>query len=266
MDGTLLDSKDIISEENLAALRKLQQNGTEIIIATGRLDLMVKRYILQLGLKGYIISCNGGLIRNIDTGEVVYASVMDSAVVKKIISDCLKEQINFLVYTADLIYSNRTNPRAIKYEAVNESLRENLRFPMKYIDAQSIKSGLKEEILKILFICDSKEQVDKLQKRYSVYNNLTVVSSSEGLLDIMASGTSKGKALQILADKRKVNPEHIIAFGDNYNDIDMLGSVGMPVAKENSVEELKEAAKFITKSNDESGIAYAIDYLLHGII
>ena len=80
-----------------------------------------------------------------------------------------------------------------------------------------------------------------------------------GLLDIMASNISKGNALKILSKKLDVDLNKVIAFGDNYNDIDMLQCVGMPIAMENSVGELKLQAKYITKSNDESGIAYAIN-------
>ncbi|MHC1684602.1 MAG: HAD family hydrolase [Clostridiaceae bacterium] len=65
--------------------------------------------------------------------------------------------------------------------------------------------------------------------------------------------------MKILAEKLEVNLDNVIAFGDNYNDIEMLQCVGMPIAMGNSVEKLKAEAKYITKSNDESGISYAIN-------
>lgn len=81
---------------------------------------MVKRFIKQLGLKGHIISCNGRLIRNIETGEVIYSKVMDKTIVKNIIAYCMDNNIDFLVYTANLVYSNKNNPRAIKYKNINK--------------------------------------------------------------------------------------------------------------------------------------------------
>jgi Cof subfamily protein (haloacid dehalogenase superfamily) len=262
MDGTLLDSQDRISGENEAALKKLQQNGTEVIIASGRLDLLVKRYVRQLDLKGHVISCNGGLIRDIETNKIVYANVMNKAAVKKIITYCMENKNHFMIYTADIIYSNQDNPRAEKYEKMNQSMAEDLRFPVEYIENCSIERLLERDILKVLLICDTKEQLHKIQNVFSIYKDLTVVSSASGLLDIMASNTSKGRALKILADKLQVNLKHAIAFGDNYNDIEMLREVGMPIAMENSVPQLKKEAKYVTKSNNESGIAYAINHLI----
>lgn len=261
MDGTLLNSEGNISEENENALKKLQSSGMEVMIASGRVELMLKQFINQLKLKGYVISCNGGLIRNIDTGEIIYSNTMDKNVVKTIITNCLDENIDFHIYTDDLIYSNKNNPRLKKYDEWNENVAKSLQFTVKNLDKASLDIIENLNILKVLLVCSSHSQIELLQERYSKINNLTVVSSSIGLLDIMASNTSKGKALKFLSDKLNVSLEHVIAFGDNYNDIDMLQSVGMPVAMENSVEELKVEAKFITKSNDQSGIAYAIDSL-----
>lgn len=259
MDGTLLNSKDIITEENEAALKMLQKSGVEVIIASGRVDHMVKYYIKQLNLKGHVISCNGGLIRNINTGEIVYSKVMDKIAVKNILTYCFDYNMDFMIYTTDFVYTNKNNPRIIKYENLNKKLTEDLQLPVKYVDEAIIENINNIDVLKILLICNNNEQVDLLQKKFSEFDSLTAVSSASGLLDIMASNTSKGDALKVLAEKLKVKLADVIAFGDNYNDIEMLQCVGMPIAMENSVEELKAEARYITKSNDESGIAYAIN-------
>ena len=262
MDGTLLNSKDIITEENESALKRLQKDGVEVILASGRVDLMMKRFIKQLDLKGHVISCNGGLIRHIESGEIVYRNVINKTDVINIIAYCMDYHLDFLLYTSDLVYSNKMNPKAISYQNLNQILTKDLQLQIKYIDDTVIKELEDAEIIKILLVCKDSKEVELHQNKFSKCDTLTVVSSASGVLDIMASNTSKGKALKILAEKLKVNLEHVIAFGDNYNDIEMLQCVGMPIAMENSVEKLKAEAKHITKSNDESGIAYAI----HNII
>jgi len=89
------------------------------------------------------------------------------------------------------------------------------------------------------------------------------VSSAKGLLDIMAADISKGNALKTLSEKLKVDLDDVIVFGDNYNDMDMFKCAGMPIAMGNSVEDIKLQAKYITKSNNEAGIAFAINnYIL----
>ncbi|MHC1684591.1 MAG: Cof-type HAD-IIB family hydrolase [Clostridiaceae bacterium] len=259
MDGTLLNSEGKISEENQAAIKKLQNNGLEVIIASGRLDFMVKGFIEQLNLKGYVISCNGGLIRNIATKEIIHSRVINKEISKKIVSYCLNCELDFLIYTAEMAYSHIYDLSAIKFQTLHEILDKDLKLSIKNLDETTIENLDKIEVLKVLLVCDEQEEVELHQKKFSQFEGLTVVSSSNGLLDIMASDTTKGKALKLLAEKLKVNLDNVIAFGDNYNDIEMLQCVGMPIAMGNSVEKLKSEAKYITKSNDESGISYAIN-------
>lgn len=262
MDGTLLNSNDSISKEDEAAIQKLKQSGVEVIIASGRLDLLVKRFMHQLDLRGYVISCNGGLIRNIHTGEIIYSNTMDKNTVKELLTYCFENRIDFLVYTPYVMFSNKDNPRAARYESINQLLVASLRFEVRYIDQKDMSVIEELDILKVLMSFPTKEQVDEHVIKYSVYEKLYAVSSAPGLVDIMATGTSKGQAVKFLADKCSVKLSEIIAFGDNYNDIEMLESVGMPIAMENSVDELKAVARHITRSNDESGIAYAVNHLI----
>ncbi|KOA18655.1 putative phosphatase YwpJ [Clostridium homopropionicum DSM 5847] len=262
MDGTLLNSKDTISEENEAALKKLQQDGTEVIIASGRLDLMVKRFVKQLDLKGHVISCNGGLIRNIKTGEILYSKIIDKFTVREIIDYCMDRSISFLIYTTDTVYSDKNNPRIKKFENLNKILSDDMQLPIEYIDKENVEIIDHIETLKILLVCKDHEEVELMEKKYSKYSSLTAVSSMNGLLDIMASDISKGNALKVLSEKLAVDLNKVIAFGDNYNDMEMFQCVGMPIAMENAVEDIKVVAKYVTKSNDNSGIAYAINNFL----
>ena len=259
MDGTLLNSDNVISNENEVALKKLQNMGVEVIIASGRLDLMVKVYIKQLNLKGPIISCNGGLVRNIQTGEVLYSKVMDKIAVKEIVSYCKNNEIEFIIYTADVVYSTKNNSVGRKYENRNKFLLQDEQIPIKYIDDKIIENINDIDAFKVLLVCEKHEEIILLEKYFSKYDNLTVVSSARGLLDIMASDISKGNALEILSKRLDVKLNEIMVFGDNYNDIEMFKCAGMPIAMENAVEDVKAQAKYITKSNNESGIAYAIN-------
>lgn len=261
MDGTLLDSEKVLSEENEEALKKLQAKGLEVIIASGRTDLMVKSYVKQLGLTGSIISSNGGLIRNIKTGEILYSKLIEKLVVKEILSYCGENSVDFLLYTLNMVYGNKGNPFMLKYGKLNDNLPENIQVPLEYL--HNINEEIDNiDVLKILLVCSDHERIIELEKYFSKNEQITAVSSAEGLLDIMASNISKGNALKILAAKMNVDLKDVIAFGDNYNDMEMLKCVGMPIAVENAVEEIKQQAKYITKSNNESGIAHAINNLI----
>lgn len=258
MDGTLLNSQNVISEKNELALKKLQENGVEIIIASGRTDLMVKAYIRQLGITGPVISSNGGLIRNVKTGEILYSKLIDKTVVREILSYCNRNNIDFLIYTFDRVYGNQGNPLMQKYEKRNQNYSEDIKIPLEYLNNIN-EAAHNIDVLKILLVCEEHERILELEKYFSQNKKITAVSSAIGLLDIMASDISKGNALKTLAKKMNVNLNDVIAFGDNYNDMEMLKCVGMPIAVENSVEDIKLQARYITKSNNEDGIAYAIN-------
>mgnify|MGYP001278402641 CR=1 FL=1 len=259
MDGTLLNSKGIISQENINALKRLTEKGVEVIIASGRTDLMMKHYIKQLGLKGHIICCNGSLIKNIGTQEILYSKTIDKNTLVETLSYCFKNNVNFLFYAKNMVFSNKNNPRAKKFEEINKTLSDDLQTPIEYIEESIIKNIDSIEVFKILLISEEQKKIKILENHFSKFDNLEVVSSFNGLLDIMASNISKGNALKILSKKLNVELNKVIAFGDNYNDWDMFQCVGMPIAVKNAVDEIKSAAKYITNSNNESGIAYAID-------
>ncbi|WP_291721967.1 HAD hydrolase family protein [Clostridium sp.] len=162
-------------------------------------------------------------------------------------------------YTSNMIYSTKENPRGKEYYKFCENLPQELRFPIKFTDNGITGKIDTMDILKFLLACDNEDDVNLLEKCFSKIDSLTVVCPLRCVLDIMAANVSKGGALKILSEKLNVDLRNFIAFGDNYNDIDMLKSVGMPIAMGNSVDDVKKIAKYITTSNNDSGIAYAVD-------
>lgn len=258
MDGTLLDSKGLLPQENENALKRLKESGVEVIIASGRTDLLLKPFIKQLDLTGDIICCNGGLVKDIGTGEILYGKTIGREAALETIGYCLDNSLDFLAYTENMIYSNRSNPRALKYKDKNSRLEPELRAPIEYMGAEEAQGVAGTGIYKILISSSSQEVICQLAEHFSAKAELSAVSSSSDVLDIMAAGISKGAALKALSGKRGVDLEKVIAFGDNYNDLEMFEAVGMPIAVSNAVAAAKSAAKIVTHSNDEAGVAHAI--------
>jgi hypothetical protein len=258
MDGTLLNSDGIITQENENALKRLKDEGVEILIASGRTDLMLKPFIRQLDLKGDIICCNGGLVKDISSGEVIYGKPVGKEAAAEVIGYCFHNALDFLIYTEDMIYSSRGNPRAARYEKLNAELEPELRAPIEYMDREKAPAVAEEGIFKILISSSAVGAIGTLSEHFSVNEQLSVVSSFSGVLDIMAADISKGAALKALSRRRNVDLDKVIAFGDNYNDLEMFEAVGMPIAVGNAVEEAKSAAKIVTCSNNEAGVARAI--------
>jgi Cof subfamily protein (haloacid dehalogenase superfamily) len=257
LDGTLLNSDSTLSEENTKAIKDLMLNGINVILATGRLDTMAKIYIDKLNIKNPVISCNGGLIRNPETGEILYIKLIDKGLAKEILNFILSNNLNFLIYTPDMVYYSENNPRIPRYSKLNESVREELRMPLASFKNQVLDID-DLEIIKILILSENLDLINELMENFKFNEELEVVSSAKGFLDIMAYGVTKGNALKILGKKLNIDFEKAAAFGDNYNDISMLELVKLPITMENGEESIKEMAKFITLSNDEAGVAYAV--------
>jgi Cof subfamily protein (haloacid dehalogenase superfamily) len=259
LDGTLLDDNNSIQSDNVQALHKLRDQGVKLAFATGRLDLMTKKYIDQIGIETPIISCNGGLIRDSRTGEVIYSKVMDPKTSISFTEYCLENNIDFVVYTYDMVYGTRNNVRMKHYEKLNSNLYKGFEIPLQYIE-NGVDPLIGLDILKILIIVNDPSEVLPLQEKLmEKFPHLSIVSSLNTLIDIMAEGVTKGEALKHLAEKYNINLEKTIAFGDNYNDVTMFKEVGTPIAIGNAEEAVKKEAKYVTLTNNECGVSYAIE-------
>ena len=114
---------------------------------------------------------------------------------------------------------------------------------------------------KILCMCDSEymSPSETLLRKY--FPELSIARSSDSLLEIMAGGINKAEAVRYLCDLRKIPLTSTIAFGDNYNDLEMLEAVGCGVLMGNAPSELQKHFSFVTKSNDQDGIFQAFKEL-----
>jgi Cof subfamily protein (haloacid dehalogenase superfamily) len=263
LDGTLLNSAMTISEENISAIRNLHDRGIMVVLATGRNDLYVKDIAHQLGISTPIISCNGGLVRCQNTGEVLYSKHLPSPTDGMIVEYCLAKKYDFTVSSYDCIYHQKDSERVAVFHQYNAKVQPAFRVPLKEIvqlDALPLGKLLKVFIWKL-----NASQIAEFSQLYNRDGMLTIVSSEKNGLDIMAQCTSKGEALRFFSKKYDINLAKTVVFGDNYNDISMMELVGHPIAVANAEEKVKQTAKYVTLSNNEDGVAHAIrQYILGG--
>ncbi|MDD4569653.1 MAG: Cof-type HAD-IIB family hydrolase [Tepidanaerobacteraceae bacterium] len=255
LDGTLLNNAGEITDENRKAIALLKAQGKQVIIATGRHDLIANKYLYELGLTAPIIACNGALIKDVRSDKVLYMKVIEQVVALKFLAYCERNQLDYLVYTPKAIYYSENSQRINLVREYNNNVKKELQAPnysVKALDAS------KQAIIKILVMNQDKHILEKLNKDINKDGSLTIVASGKGLIDIMNSGISKGNALIALSEHWDMNLEDTVVFGDNHNDISMFKVAGLSIAVANAEEELKKAANYVTMSNDESGVSYAI--------
>ncbi len=252
LDGTLLDSKKNVSKLNETTISNLK--NAKFIIASGRPIEGVMRYNELLKLKdSYSLCYNGSLIIENSTKHVIHSSTILGSIVKKLYHFAIKNGLNFHAFLENgELVTNENN----EYTAVEERINQ---IEAHVINFDDIKDDMK--FIKCMIV-SSKENLDKIIPLIPTefQTNLNMVRSSNIFLEFLNKDINKGLGLKILAKYLNIDISDTMAIGDADNDRAMLEYAGVSVAMENRFPVLDKYADFITKSNDESGVAYAIKH------
>ncbi len=261
LDGTLLNSNKKITQETLLAVKNLSNYNIKYTIATGRIDILARKYQREICSDLPIISCNGSIIRDL-SNKIYYMKTLDFKTVKNIFNYFKSLELNFLFYTENSILVTKNNPRIKFLKNYNKTANKNDQFNFEIMDDDINKySNLK--FLKSLAHIENRPKLLEIQSILNKYfKNLSIVSSDYELLDLMPSGINKGTALSILCDILNIKSENVCVFGDNFNDIEMINFAGMSIVPENGENDVKKLATHITKTNDEEGISHAINNII----
>lgn len=258
LDGTLLGSNGRIAEADADALKHLMQKGVDVILATGRTDLMIREYVEQLNIKRPVIACNGALVRDQRSGEILYSQLIPTKVVEEILLFSAQNDWQTLVYTPDTVFYSPSNVRASHFARYNENAKQGHRVPL-VPDAVYRENPSNHPVMKVLVHNASANAQTLLEEQFNRQSTLQIVSSAKGLIDIMAYGCTKGAALTFLANREGLNLQKAVVFGDNYNDTSMFAVCGLSVAMGNAEQEVIQAADKVTLTNDECGVSYALE-------
>jgi Cof subfamily protein (haloacid dehalogenase superfamily) len=255
LDGTLLGPDKTISPENIAAVDRLHQSGVTVIIASGRRHQNSVRFQRQLRLSGPIIACQGGLIRDGESGNVIEAHFLPQSVTRQIIDEAEKRDIQVIYYHLDHLYvAERNNQWVHLYEArVGE--RAEILPNLEQLDGR--------RALKLVWYGDP-EILNKIRPEMSAHygEKVDILSTERENLEFMPRGINKATALAKVAAELGVRPDQVLAFGDGENDVQMLAWAGMGVAMSHGSQAAINAAKRVSpKGPPETAFARAVDAL-----
>lgn len=254
MDGTLLVKKgDQIHPLNKEVLMDWQQNGNKLFLATGRLDLAILPFIHELKIKTPVISCNGGLVRDFSTGEILYKSNIELDLIKTVLETLQPLGVNYHIYTTERIIGPTNTGKIAFFNELNKTLPEDEQVPITLTtDPFSVlRDG--EFPLKVLVI--ESDETKRIAIKAALQGlPLSVLASASNLIDIMNEGIDKAKGLKYLAENGYINLDSTIAFGDNENDVGMIELAKIGVAMENGIPLALEKADKIAKHHDIGGL------------
>jgi len=253
MDGTLLDPNREISPGNLAAIRKVLDLGVIFTISTGRPVQAAQRYQEVLQLKTPIITYNGGMIVTPDGDEVLYERNLDPKAAAEVIRLGHKLGAPQNIWSENRLYSLHADIWSIGYAGFAKE-------ELHVIKESEIDQIAAQGIAKILWY-DELPKVEAYQEtlRQTDLEHVHFFTSSPDFLEIVDSRVSKATALQFLGEYHGISPAEMIAIGDGMNDISMLEYAGLAIAMENAPDAVKAVADWITRSNTEDGVAYALE-------
>lgn len=267
MDGTLLSNKHEIPKFNKEMIKKATQAGVKIAITTGRLFASARKYSDVIGVETPIISSNGAYIREKDREEVIYESNLSKKQFDEVLSVVRKYGFTVYMNTSDTVISENVVPDDHAYKLVNNELDDA--WKIKFVEGRRFEETYEEfsnDILK--FICiEERENMDELMKakeELSKFEDLEVVSSWENNFEIMPAGTSKGTAVQRLAEILGIKQEEVICIGDSENDLSMIKYAGLGVAMGNAIDIVKENADYVTDTNSNAGVGKMIAKFIFG--
>lgn len=286
MDGTLLNERQEITKENINTIRKVIDNGIKVVLASGRSFEGMIPYLSQLDLikeNNYSIACSGALALNNQTHEVIHSMPIQNNDLSKIYNICETFDLDMSAYTKESIMIHRENLFS-RYDAAANFTS------LEMVDFQTLNSDI--EVYKINLINEAEEisqqmrayfptiQLDKTHIRTKknfnkellnelwrfpedIINQYTIVQPLSFCVEILNKDCNKAVGVKAVAKQYGIRREEIICIGDSGNDVHMIEFAGLGIAMGNAYEQVKAVADDITSSNQENGVAYAIEkYLL----
>ena len=262
LDGTLLNNKKQVSKIDEDSIKKVMQKGIIVVPVTGRPRKGIPDYIEKLFHDSYIITSNGAVTTDVRLQKNIDGAYLRSKTVLNIVEliQRQKEDIKVEIFADGIGYVEKNQLNVIKelFRGTHlESYFNVSRIPVNSINSLIINRN--EDIAGISIMTQSIDIKNRIQKSLARFDDIKITSSVQTDLEINALNAGKGQALLRLAKRLDIQNSQIMACGDSGNDIELLQSVGTAVAMGNAIEEVKKVAAFITLSNEENGIAFAID-------
>ncbi len=255
IDGTLLDKNSQIRQSTCDALKKMKDHGITVTFATGRFYPDAVYFAKMLKFSCPMILLHGALIQSQD-GKIIKKTELPPESVPVLIDIAKKEKVPFQIFHDNYLVIEKWS----KWNDIYLSFSEIDPFVVT-----DISQYLKDQKSPFSFIFLGPEQrMAELRKVVEdrLSNSIAIASAHPKLLEIIAPNVSKGRALKELAEIKNIDLSQTIAIGDSYNDIEMIEAAGLGVAMGNAPQEVKDVADYITKDNDNDGIAYFVSQFL----
>ena len=278
LDGTLLNSEGEVTEKTRNALKKAKEQGTEVVLSSGRPISSTECLAIDLGVDNYLISGNGAAVYDIKNQQIIYDRFLTKEQVLHIAKLCEKNSFFYNVYTEEEVITSSLNYNVLFYHKENVKKIEEKRTHINVVQniAEYIEQSGKEKFLKMTICDESKFIFNSILKRLKEIEGIDVLDVEYMSRKKIKSGTddidiqyyyteitnqnvNKWTAIEFLLNKLNIKKEEVLAIGDNMNDKEMIQEAGLGVVMGNSNPKMKEIADEIVADNNSEGVLEALE-------
>ena len=255
LDGTLLDNDRKISPRAKEAISEVRDKGVEVTLSTGRMFYSALPYAEELGLNLPLITYQGALVKVSGTGQVLYERHVDAGLAQQVVEMAKEEGLTLNFYVDDYVLVDKFNSQSDTYAR---------RFNARFREAGDLRQYSHVSPLKLLVIDEEEENLkefeDKCHRTFG--NSLHITRSMPEYLEFLHPEANKALGVEAVAKHIGISSQQVMAIGDSYNDLEMLEYAGFAVVMGNARDVIKEKADYITRANDDNGVAEALEKLL----
>ena len=253
LDGTLLNDHKEIDPRDVEAVQKAAADGVTIALITGRMPAATENIVKTLQVS-CILACNAGTYI-LEKGSCIYSEYLPLEAMQKVYGVAQEHALPLWIFRhEDWMVTDLD-------EAVEKEIRTIRHMPqiMNYQNLENEWAAAKKAPNKLLIGANP----SKVQEIYAILQEMNVdemdmACSAPNFLEIFPKGMNKGRALRMICKEKGIALKETMAFGDQELDLPMIEAAYIGIAMENGIPEIKEAARFVTKSNNDAGVAYGI--------
>ena len=265
LDGTLLKSDHKLCTRTVEKLREAETKGYQIAIVTGRAPFESRFYAGQVSKNAYFIGANGAFVGSPHLEEPLSETSFSEDQRKSLYEIMMHHKVKPAFSVKEAIYVAGVVKHWLYKKFSQLEDNDNRKIHLHYLSAKKeLKNFLENEneLHKCLFFVVGTKKRERLERELREHPDFEIAVSARFVIEVTPIGINKAFGISHLIAHLGILPEEVIAFGDSENDLEMLKYVGLGIAMGNATDHLKANADRVTKTNDEAGIALALESII----
>lgn len=259
IDGTLLKSNHRLTRQTREAIEFVKRKGVYVTLATGRSFPSAKKVATALNLETDLVTHDGAYIAS-SMEKPIYEKRLTNTKARQIVKILENYNCHVRVMHEKFAVGNKLKQKNYLIAKMTVGIGDPIFYPVQFVDSLS-KYLLREMIMPPKIHAFFFSEADRLEVEKVLYEEIAdihLLSSSEGGMEIVPEGVSKARGIQVLCHRLGIPLGETVAIGSYYNDKDMIKQAGLGVAMGNAPDGLKNVASWVTRSNNQDGVAYMV--------